>query len=147
MSKSTKLLIAALGLGGLGYFLYKKGLFSNASSVTPLVNNPTPTPPPTTTPTKKSCPQGQELVSVNCIVAPCPDICMPIKTPIVAKDPIIGTPIIVETRNLPNVDNLNERTIYVKDQIYNMGNTNAEINTLYINNDYKLGINDNYNYK
>lgn len=29
MSKSTKLLIAAIGLGGLGYFLYKKGLFSN----------------------------------------------------------------------------------------------------------------------
>lgn len=27
MKKSTKLIIAAVGLGGLGYFLYKKGLF------------------------------------------------------------------------------------------------------------------------
>jgi hypothetical protein len=27
MEKSTKLIIAAIGLGGLGFFLYKKGLF------------------------------------------------------------------------------------------------------------------------
>lgn len=27
MEKSTKLIVAAIGLGGLGYFLYKKGLF------------------------------------------------------------------------------------------------------------------------
>jgi hypothetical protein len=28
MEKNTKLIIAAIGLGGLGYFLYKKGFFS-----------------------------------------------------------------------------------------------------------------------
>jgi hypothetical protein len=28
MEKSTKLIIAAVGLGGLGFFLYKKGLFA-----------------------------------------------------------------------------------------------------------------------
>ena len=29
--------------------------------------------------TKKVCPEGQELVDVTCIVAPCPSICMPIR--------------------------------------------------------------------
>jgi hypothetical protein len=33
MNKSTKLIIAALGLGGLGYFLYKKGLFSKTTTI------------------------------------------------------------------------------------------------------------------
>lgn len=32
MGKSTNLIIAAIGLGGLGYFLYKRGLFSNKTS-------------------------------------------------------------------------------------------------------------------
>lgn len=45
MEKSTNLIIAALGLGGLGYFLYKKGLFSSVSSQT---TSTTPTPTPTT---------------------------------------------------------------------------------------------------
>lgn len=31
MERSTKLIIAAIGLGGLGFFLYKKGLFGNKS--------------------------------------------------------------------------------------------------------------------
>lgn len=31
MEQNTKLVIAAIGLGGLGYFLYKKGLFGNKS--------------------------------------------------------------------------------------------------------------------
>jgi hypothetical protein len=34
MEKSTKLIIAAVGLGGLGYFLYKKGLFSKTTTTT-----------------------------------------------------------------------------------------------------------------
>ena len=33
MEKNTKLIIAAVGLGGLGFFLYKKGLFSKKSAV------------------------------------------------------------------------------------------------------------------
>jgi hypothetical protein len=32
MEKSTKLIIAAIGLGGLGYFLYKKGLFAKTTT-------------------------------------------------------------------------------------------------------------------
>ena len=32
MEKSTKLIIAAVGLGGLGYFLYKRGLFSKTTT-------------------------------------------------------------------------------------------------------------------
>ena len=32
MSKATKLIIATIALGGLGYFLYKKGLFSDKTS-------------------------------------------------------------------------------------------------------------------
>jgi hypothetical protein len=45
MEKSTTIILAAVGLGGLGYFLYKKGLFSNAISEPTLI---TPTPSPTT---------------------------------------------------------------------------------------------------
>jgi hypothetical protein len=32
MEKSTKLIIAAVGLGGLGFFLYKKGLFGGKTT-------------------------------------------------------------------------------------------------------------------
>jgi hypothetical protein len=32
MEKSTKLIVAAIGLGGLGYFLYKRGLFSKTTT-------------------------------------------------------------------------------------------------------------------
>jgi hypothetical protein len=32
MEKSTKLIVAAVALGGLGYFLYKKGLFSKTTT-------------------------------------------------------------------------------------------------------------------
>jgi hypothetical protein len=32
MTKATKLIIATIVLGGLGYFLYKKGLFSNTTT-------------------------------------------------------------------------------------------------------------------
>jgi hypothetical protein len=32
MNKKTKILLALLGLGGLGFFLYKKGLFTNKMS-------------------------------------------------------------------------------------------------------------------
>jgi hypothetical protein len=33
MEQNTKIIIAAVGLGGLGYFLYKKGLFGNKSTM------------------------------------------------------------------------------------------------------------------
>ena len=37
MEKNTKLIIAAIGLGGLGYFLYKKGFFSKKTANTSVV--------------------------------------------------------------------------------------------------------------
>ncbi len=40
MEKSTKLIIAAVGLGGLGFFLYKKGLFSGKTTKVPDVVKP-----------------------------------------------------------------------------------------------------------
>jgi hypothetical protein len=35
MEQNTKIIIAAVGLGGLGYFLYKKGLFGKKSTMMP----------------------------------------------------------------------------------------------------------------
>jgi hypothetical protein len=35
MEQNTKLIIAAVGLGGLGYFLYKKGYFGKKSATMP----------------------------------------------------------------------------------------------------------------
>jgi hypothetical protein len=35
MEQNTKLIIAAVGLGGLGFFLYKKGLFGKKSTMMP----------------------------------------------------------------------------------------------------------------
>ena len=59
MEQNTKLVIAAVGLGGLGYFLYKKGLFAQKTiaevaqevkkDVVEVVT-PTPTPTPTQPP-------------------------------------------------------------------------------------------------
>jgi hypothetical protein len=51
MSKSTTLIVAAIGLGGLGYFLYKKGLFSNKLATAVVTDTKlTPSPAPTPTP-------------------------------------------------------------------------------------------------
>jgi hypothetical protein len=50
MSKSTNLIIAVIGLGGLGYFLYKRGLFSNKSATTVVDTKLIPSPAPTPTP-------------------------------------------------------------------------------------------------
>ena len=51
MEQNTKLIIAAVGLGGLGFFLYKKGLFG-AKAVAPEMAQPTLTPTKTITTTK-----------------------------------------------------------------------------------------------
>jgi hypothetical protein len=155
MSKSTTLILAALGLGGLGYFLYKKGLFSNVSLETKLVNTPTPSTPINT---KKACPEGQELVDVTCIKAPCPSICMPIK--IVVKDPIIGTPIQVKVEdpiyndsyyeakstNPIVIDKFGDEKPITFDEQFGNGGFFGN-NTINYNNDYKLGINENYHYR
>ena len=44
MEQNTKLIVAAIGLGGLGYFLYKKGFFAKAQTplapVAPVAEKP-----------------------------------------------------------------------------------------------------------
>ena len=64
MEKQTKIL---LGVGAvIATYLILKPKVAVATTIT------------TTTPTtKKVCPEGQELVSMTCIMAPCPDVCMP----------------------------------------------------------------------
>jgi hypothetical protein len=67
MEKGTKLIIATLGLGGLGYFLYKKGYFTSASEATIT----TPKPVVDTKITIKNpptCPSGTklQLVDIDC---------------------------------------------------------------------------------
>lgn len=150
MSKNTTIILAAIGLGGLGYFLYKKGLFSNASSATTLVKKPAPT-------QTKVCPQGQELVSVNCITSPCPDICMPINK----KDPIIGTPIQVKVEdqiyndsyyeakstNPVVVDKFGDENPITFDEQFGNGGFFGNNNINSSNLDFKLGINENYKYR
>jgi hypothetical protein len=137
MEKSTKLIIAAIGLGGLGFFLYKKGLFSNVSSETKLVTTPTPTP---TTPTPT--------------------------TTIVKKDPIIETPVQLKVEDPIYNDSYYQQAIvyptnndtYVglkkpndymvnvmpQENFWSQGYSNSY--NLDFNN-YKLGIDENYRYK
>lgn len=45
MEQNTKLIIAAVGLGGLGFFLYKKGLFGKKSTMMPNVVTKSTEPP------------------------------------------------------------------------------------------------------
>lgn len=85
MGKTTKLIIAAVGLGGLGYFLYKKGLFSNKSAtsvVTSAKVAPSPAPIPTIK-TPITCPSGSklQLVDINCNGADCEVHCVAIPAP------------------------------------------------------------------
>lgn len=96
MSKSTTLIVATIGLGGLGYFLYKKGLFSNKSAtsvVTDAKVAPSPTPIPTIK-TPITCPSGSklQLVDINCNGADCEVHCVAIPAPperkIMPIDPI-----------------------------------------------------------
>jgi len=63
MKKNTKIL---LGLGAViaAYLILKPKKVATQTSVV-------------TQNTKKVCPEGQELVSMTCIMAPCPDVCMP----------------------------------------------------------------------
>jgi hypothetical protein len=63
MEKQTKIL---LGLGAViaAYLILKPKKDSAQTSVV-------------TQNTKKVCPKGQELVRMTCIMAPCPDVCMP----------------------------------------------------------------------
>jgi len=98
MSKSTTLIVAAIGLGGLGYFLYKKGLFSNKSA-TSVVTDTKVTPNPAPNPTIKNpitCPSGSklQLVDINCNGADCEVHCVAIPAPperkIMPIDPIVN---------------------------------------------------------
>jgi hypothetical protein len=64
MEKNTKILL------GLGAVIAAYLIFKPKVAVVTTINTTTQT-------TKKVCPEGQELVSMTCIMAPCPDVCMP----------------------------------------------------------------------
>jgi hypothetical protein len=136
MEQKTKLIIAAIGLGGLGFFLYKKGLFTNAISKTTLVTQ-APTPTPTPAPT----------------------------IPIVVKDPIIGTPVQVKVEDPVYNDSYYQAIVYPtnndtygglkkpNDYMVNVMPQEDFWSQGYSNSynldftDYKLGIDENYRYK
>jgi hypothetical protein len=135
MSKTTTIILATVGLGGLGYFLYKKGLFSNAISETTIVTpapKSTPAPTPTPTPT------------------------------VVVKDPIIGTPIQVKVEDPIYNDSYYQAIVYPtnndtygglkkpNDYMINVMPQQDYWSQGYSNSynlDYKLGIDENYRYK
>jgi hypothetical protein len=135
MAKTTTIILATVGLGGLGYFLYKKGLFSNAISETTIVTPaPKSTPAPTPTPTP----------------------------PIVVKDPIIGTPIQVKVEDPIYNDSYYQAIVYPtnndtygglkkpNDYMINVMPQQDYWSQGYSNSynlDYKLGIDENYRYK
>lgn len=56
MEQNTKLVVAAIGLGGLGYFLYKKGFFGNAAVAAPIAPVAPAAPIAPTTTTKPATP-------------------------------------------------------------------------------------------
>lgn len=77
MDKVTKLIIATVGLGGLGFFLYKKGFFSNSMAT----NSPAPVAPQKTTlKNAPTCESGFKLqmVDINCNGQDCEVHCVPI---------------------------------------------------------------------
>lgn len=106
MNKGTKLIIAAAGLGGLGYFLYKQGFFSN-SMATNVPSSPMPSSPiapvapkKTTLKNPPTCEAGFKLqmVDINCNGQDCEVHCVPIPAvperkiqPPVEPDPIFKT--------------------------------------------------------
>lgn len=92
MGKSTKLIVAAIGLVGLGYFLYKKGLFSKAESgltidsINKDINDnldessKKDTTPKNTLKNPPVCESGYKLqmVDINCNGSDCEVHCVPI---------------------------------------------------------------------
>ena len=104
MDKVTKLIIATVGLGGLGFFLYKKGFFSNSMAT----NSPAApvAPQKTTLKNAPTCEAGFKLqmVDINCNGQDCEVHCVPIPavperklqpepTPVVTKpEPFVAVP-------------------------------------------------------
>jgi hypothetical protein len=93
MDKGIKLIIATLGLGGVGYFLYKKGYFTSASAAktttAPSVVKPTVKNPPV-------CDAGYKLAMVNikCQGQDCEVHCIPI--PAVTEEKLNPTPVVTK---------------------------------------------------
>jgi hypothetical protein len=103
MEKGTKLIIAAVGLGGLGYFLYKKGLFSNLmpKTIAPVAPVKPIAPTKTTLKNAPTCPSGSKLqmVDINCNGQDCEVHCVTIpqipewkKELILPKNDVIRVP-------------------------------------------------------
>lgn len=93
MDKITKLIIATVGLGGIGYFLYKKGYFTSASA------EKTTTAPSAIKPTVKNppiCDAGYKLAMVNikCQGQDCEVHCIPI--PAVPEEKLAPIPVVTQ---------------------------------------------------
>lgn len=164
MTKATKLIIATIVLGGLGYFLYKKGLFSNT----------------TTTEVAKDVKVDDVVKKVEDIVkevvdtgkktAVEPEVKEIVKVPIydpntntLVYDTVIGTPVQVPIVNPIYNDSYYQAIVYpsvndtygglrpiendyivnptVQQDWWNQGYSNS------YNMDFKLGIDENYKYK
>ena len=128
MNKTTELLITTVVLGGIGYFLYKKGFFDNIMS-----NKTAPNPLPVTNPIQPSP-----------VLIEQPTFDTPIQ--IKVEDPAYSESY-YQALDLPKVDDFKNKPIFVNEPINNLVLTNAETNTYPINNDFKLGISPNYHYK
>jgi hypothetical protein len=146
MSKSTTLIVATIGLGGLGYFLYKKGLFSNKSATSVVTDaKVAPSPAPITTiKTPITCPSGSklQLVDINCSGADCQVHCVAIPAPperkIMPIDPIV---------NMYPIDPI-EVVIdpYIgKPSLQNRVPVNTYTNDPFINNNNNWSVNKNLN--
>jgi hypothetical protein len=117
MSKSTTLIVAAIGLGGLGYFLYKKGLFSNKLA-TAVVTDTKITPSPAPIPIIPAIPE-KKIMPIDPIVN-----IYPLEPIEVVIDPYVGK---------PSLQNKVPITIYPNDPFINNnngGSVNKNLNQL-----------------
>jgi hypothetical protein len=136
MNKVTKILIATIGLGGLGFFLYKKGLFSNLKPALPTQ------PIQPIQPTQPSV--EEEVILEETIIG----------TPVQVKveDPIYNDSYyqaIVYPTNNDTYGGLKKPNDYMvnvmqQEDFWSQGYSNS-YNLDF--SDYKLGIDENYRYK
>lgn len=68
MEKNTKILIGVGIAAVAAYFVYRNKKSGKSGSTTPPKDSPK---------APQSCPEGQKLVQVQCIKAPCPAMCVP----------------------------------------------------------------------
>lgn len=157
MSKATKLIIATIALGGLGYFLYKRGMFTKSVSEVVEIDKAK---------IEKDLADAMDdkVQQVKPAVEP-PEVL--VKVPIydpntdqLVYDTVIGTPIQVPVVNPVYNDSYYEAVVYPtvndtygglkpieNDYIVNPTVQQDWWNQGSYNVDFKLGIDENYKYK